>query len=264
MSGLSNKEHEIVIYKRQDACHYFDFLGIILNKEGEILESKERCKRRIECFGGSLSSGELCELTTSIAKNQLESYKGKSSNGYFSFPLVLGRYLGAEVNNNAQGGLALLNETGFFRRERNLGLEYTYDKLRYNPELGECTKWNFNEFIPHVVIIELGFHDSYPFGNINEIKKNIWKEKYKGIIKSLREKYPKALFVLITSIAKHEEIWDKALTEIIYELNDSKVVQYKFIRNGVLPYEHLKVSYAAEMAQELSEFLISFGDEIWK
>lgn len=266
MNGLKDQVHDLVLYKRQDACHYFDFHGLVLDKGCSIREPGPRSKRRIECFGDSIGAGELCELMNEMKKNQLESYKGKLSNGCLSFPLILGRYLGAEVNNNSQGGLALLNGTGYFRRQRCLGLEFTYDKLRYNPELGKCTKWDFKRFIPHVVIIELGHNDAYPsnFINEDEEKKTIWKEKYKDIIKDLRRKYPKALFILITSIAKHDKGWDEALDEIKYDLNDSKVVRYKFIRNGLLSKEYLLVSEAAEMAQELAEFINSFGEDVWK
>ena len=195
MSGLSDKEHEVIIFKRQDACHYFDFLGVVLDKGCKILELEmKRPKRRIECFGGSLSCGELSELAVNIKNSKLEKLKAEFSNGCLSFPLVLGRYLGAEVYNNSQGGLALVNGTGFFGKEKTLGLEYTYDKLRYNPELGECTKWDFTRFTPHVVIIEMGQHDNYPFSDIGENKKSLWKEKYKEILTDLRRKYPKALF----------------------------------------------------------------------
>ena len=47
-------------------------------------------------------------------------------------------------------------------------MESTYDKLRYSAELGECNKWDFSRYTPHVVIMALGQNDSHPIDYINK------------------------------------------------------------------------------------------------
>ncbi|MDS0524822.1 GDSL-type esterase/lipase family protein [Clostridium sp. SHJSY1] len=266
INGLENKTHDLILYKRSDSYHYFDFYGVILDKGCTILFPGTRLKRRMECFGDSISAGELSEAIDYVGKEDPENHDGRYSNAWYSYSMMTARNLKAEINNNAQGGLAVLNGTGYFREGEYLGLEFTYDKLRYNPQLGYCNSWDFLKFTPHVVIMALGQNDAHPDNYINADKerRHIWKEKYKGIIKDLRSKYPNALFVVITTILCHDKGWDEALDEMVEELEDTKIVRYLFKRNGIGTPGHVRIPEAEEMANELTNFIESFGEEIWK
>ncbi|MBD7911272.1 GDSL-type esterase/lipase family protein [Clostridium cibarium] len=265
-SDLEDEVHDLILYKRSDSCHYFDFYGVILDKGCTILSSGPRAKRRVECFGDSISAGEVSEAVDYVGKVDPENHEGIYSNAWYSYSMMTSRKLKAEINNNAQGGLAVLNDTGYFNGEEFLGLEFTYDKLRYNPQLGSCNSWDFSKFTPHVVIMALGQNDAHPdnYINTNKEKRHIWKEKYKGIIRDLRSKYPKALFVVITTILVHDKGWDDALDEMVEELEDLKIVRYLFRRNGRGTPGHVRIPEAEEMASELTEFIESFGEEIWE
>jgi len=263
--NLENKVHDLILYKRSDAAHYFDFYGVILDKGCSILSFGPRSQKRIECFGDSVSAGEVSEAVEYVGKVDPENHEGIYSNSWYSYSMITARNLNAEINNNAQGGLAVQNGTGYFRAEDYLGLEYTYDKLKYNPDLSKCNEWDFSKYIPHVVILALGQNDAHPDNYIDtDLKRRgLWKEKYKEIIKDLRSKYPKALIVIITTILGHDKGWDDALDEIKDELEDSKVVRYLFRRNGCGTPGHIRIPEAEEMAEELTEFIESFGEEIW-
>ena len=83
--------------------------------------------------------------------------------------MITARNLNAEINNNAQGGIAVLDGTGYFTPVYGyLGLESTYDKLRYSAELGKVNKWDFNNYIPQVVIMAFGQNDCHPIDYINK------------------------------------------------------------------------------------------------
>ncbi|MGL4331145.1 MAG: GDSL-type esterase/lipase family protein [Clostridium sp.] len=263
---LSHGEHDLILFKRADACHYFEFLGVILESGCTLLEPIERSKRRIECYGDSVSAGEVSEALDYIGKVDPEGHEGKYSNSWYSYSMITSRMLNAELHNNAQGGIALLDNTGYFRGDNYIGLESTYDKLRYNPQLGYCNKWDFARYTPHVVIFAIGQNDSHPnnYINTNIEKRETWKSKYKEIIKDLRDKYPSALFILITTLLEHDKGWDDALNEIKEELNDKKVVRYLFKRNGCGTKGHLRIPEAEEMAIELTAFINGFGESIWK
>ena len=265
-NNLTQGVHELTIFKRQDGCHYFSFYGLLLDKGCKVLSPGERPKRRIECFGDSISAGEISEALDYVGKKDPENQNGEFSNSWYSYSLITARNLKAEINNNAQGGIAVMDGTGYFIEESYVGLESTYDKLKYNPQFGQCTKWDFSRYIPQVVIMALGQNDSHPDNYINTDleKRHAWKEKYKAIIKDLRSKYPKALFVLITTILEHDKGWDDAIDEIQRELSDKKVVRYKFKRNGCGTPGHVRIPEAEEMAGELTKFIESFGEEIWE
>lgn len=265
--NLEDKLHDLILYKRSDSAHYFDFYGIILDKEAYIESPKAKSNRRIECFGDSVSAGEVSEAIEYVGKVDPEGHEGIYSNSWYSYSMITARNLGAEINNNAQGGIAVMNGTGYFNPSRNyLGLESTYDKLRYNPELGYCNNWDFSKYTPQVVIMALGQNDAHPENYIDKDldKREIWKSKYGDIIKELRKYYPNALFVVITTILGHSKGWDDALDEMVEKLNDEKIVRFKFKRNGCGTPGHIRISEAEEMATELTRFIENFGEDIWK
>lgn len=261
--NLENKVHDLILFKRADASHYVDFYGLILDKNCNILYSGDKPKRKIECFGDSISAGQVCEALDYAGKEDPE-HNGELSNAWYSYSMMTARNLNAELNNNAQGGIALFNNTGYFV-DGTIGLEQTYDKLRYNPQLGDYTQWDFSRFTPNVVIMAIGQNDAYPedYINIDMERRKKWKEKYKEIMRYLRVKYPNSLFVIITTILCHDKGWDEALDEIRYELDDKKVVRYLFERNGCGTPGHVRIPEAEEMADELTAFIESFGEDIW-
>lgn len=263
VENLENKVHDLVLFKREDASHYLDFYGLVLDKGCTVLYPGDKPKRRIECYGDSISAGQVCEALDYIGKEDPE-HNGEFSNSWYSYSMITARNLNAEINNNAQGGIALFNNTGYFVGGTK-GLEDTYDKLRYNPEFGQCTKWDFNKFIPHIVIMAIGQNDAYPENYINTDmnRRTLWKEKYKEIITDLRYKYPNALFILITTILNHDQGWDLALDEIREDMHDDKIVRFLFKRNGKGTPGHARIPEQKEMADELTRFIKTFGNEIW-
>ena len=264
--NLEDKIHDLILYKRSDAAHYFDFYGIIIDKNATVEKVKEKSTRRIECFGDSISAGEVSEAIEYVGKVDPEGHEGIYSNSWYSYSMITARNLNAEINNNAQGGIAVMNGTGYFNPSFGYrGLEETYDKLKYSLELGECTKWDFSKYIPHVVIMALGQNDAHPENYIDEDKerRKAWKDKYASIIKDLRKNYPNALFIVITTILCHSRGWDDALDEMVENLNDEKIVRFKFKRNGCGTPGHIRIPEAEEMATELTGFIDSFGEDIW-
>ncbi len=263
--NLSAGRHELILWKRAaGGCHYFDFFGMLLDDGAEAIPLGTRPERRIECYGDSVSAGEVCEAFEYIGMVDPEGHQGKFSNSWHSYAMLSARNLGAEIHNDSQGGIAVLDDTGYFVNGK-VGLVSTWDKLRYNPELGPCTSWDFASWTPHVVIMALGQNDSYPADYISTDakKRKIWIDAYALIMKNLRLKYPNVFFVVITTLLNHEEGWDGALDEMVSSLKDDRVVRYRFARNGRGTPGHLRIAEHREMASELTGFLKSFGETIW-
>ncbi|MCI6345657.1 MAG: hypothetical protein MR777_04665 [Succinatimonas sp.] len=72
------------------------------------------------------------------------------------------RKLGAKLHDIAQGGIALLDKTGWFHHPDYIGMESVYDKVHYNPYINPVTTWDFSKFRPHVVVIAIGQNESHP------------------------------------------------------------------------------------------------------
>ena len=130
------------MFKRQDGCCYFDFYGLILSENTVLLDKeKQSSTRKIEFYGDSVTAGEVSEALDYVGKSDPE-HQGEYSNSWYSYASITARKLNAEVNLVAQGGVALLDGTGYFVPPTYIGMENVYDKLRYNPQLGQVTKWD--------------------------------------------------------------------------------------------------------------------------
>ncbi|MDE6149749.1 MAG: electron transporter RnfD, partial [Ruminococcus sp.] len=108
--SLEDAEHEIILFKRQDATHYFEFKGFAI--DGELLPAIPKPIRKIECYGDSVSAGAVCEAVDHVAKCDPENHQGVYDNAWHSYSMITARNLGAEINNIAQGGIAIFDSTG--------------------------------------------------------------------------------------------------------------------------------------------------------
>lgn len=266
VEGLENKEHEIVIYKRQDAAHFFDLLGIVLDKDAVLLERPRCPKRRMEVYGDSVSCGEVSEAIDYVGKSDPDNHNGDYSNSWYSYAFITARNLNASLHASAQGGLALLDKTGWFHGPDYVGLLTTYDKLKYNTQIEPYTKWDFKRYTPHVVLVAIGQNDANPenYMGINKEKSSYWKTQYEEFLQKMRRIYPNALFILTTTILNHEKAWDDAIEEVCRRMGDPKIVHFLYTKNGCGTPGHIRISEAETMAEELTAYINSFGESIWE
>lgn len=264
--GLADAEHEIILYKCQDASHYFDFLGLYIEEGAALLPPPARPARRMECYGDSVSAGEVSEALDYVGRPDPENHDGIYSNAWHSYAFITARRLNAELHDIAQGGAALLDGTGYFHGPDYVGMESIWDKLRYSDYLGAVTPWDFSRYTPHVVLIAFGQNDANPENYMGKDagKSAHWKSHYKAFVKKLRAKYPDALFVLSTTILCHDAAWDDAIEEAVKEIADPKVVHFLYSSNGCGTPGHIRRPEAEKMADELTAFLESFGEKIWQ
>lgn len=264
---LEDKEHTFTLFKRMDGCHYFSFHGIILSKDAKLIQLNEKPQRKIEFFGDSVTAGEVSEALDYVGKPDPE-HNGEFSNSWYAYSAITARKLNAQIHDIAQGGISLLNDTGYFNAPNYIGIENTYDKLKYNPCLGEVTNWDFSLYTPHVVVIAIGQNDSNPHDYMKEdynCKKAIyWREHYKAFVENIHKKYPNATIILATTILEHDKNWDKSIDEVCNEINNPKIHHFLYKRNGCGTPGHIRIPEAKEMAEELSNFIISLGDDIWR
>ena len=265
---LDGKEHELTIFKRMDACHYFTFLGLITEQGGIVEWTKKPSDRRIEVYGDSISCGEVSEAVACCGSNDPEGHNGIYSNSFYSYPWILARMLGASLHDVAQGGISLRDGEGYFDMPNTKGMLSCFDKIQNNPSLGERKQWDFSKYVPQVVIVAIGQNDAHPEDfmarEYDGEKAQGWRRDYAGFLNLLREKYPKALIVLSTTILGHDPAWDRAIGQVCEELGDPKVVHFTYSKNGCGTSGHVRIPEAEQMAKEMKDFLDSFGNDVWK
>ncbi|MCM1056540.1 MAG: electron transporter RnfD [Firmicutes bacterium] len=264
---LAAGEHELLLFKRMDACHYFTFHGFELEDGSRVLPPAPLPTRRIEVFGDSVSCGEVSEAVEYVGKEDPE-HDGEFSNSWYSYSWMTARRLNAELHITAQGGAALLDGTGWFCGPDFVGMESIYDRIQYNPQLGATKKWDFSRWIPHVVVLAIGQNDANPENYMAEDygseKAVNWRRRYRAFVEKLMELYPKAYFVLTTTILGHDAAWDRAIEEVCRELDSPKVQHFLYEKNGCGTPGHIRIPEAEKMAEELSAFIDSLGEHIWK
>lgn len=272
VSGLERKEHEITLFKRQAGTHYFDFHGFETDSDAELLPPRPLSDRRIECYGDSVSAGEVCEAIDYVASADPENTGGVYDNAYHSYSMITARNLGAEINNIAQGGISVFDGFGYFHQPDTIGMQTAFDKVCYFPEDCGFTQWDFTKYTPHIVIFAIGQNDQH---NAKGADPDItdpgfrrrWKDGYRQILRSLRGHYPKARFILLLTLLEHSPEWDKAIDEITAELTaqgDPYVSHLTFKRCGKATPGHPRLPEQYEMASELTEYISRMGDEVWK
>ena len=262
-----NGRHEILIFKRQDSCHEVAILGFELAKEAEIYKALGLPKRKIEVYGDSVSAGEVSEAVEYTGKADPE-HDGEYSNAWYSYAWMTARKLQAQIHDVAQGGIALLNHTGYFAEPEYVGMESAWDEIQYNPAFGETTKWDFSKYTPDVVIVAIGQNDNHPEDYMKEDyegeKAQNWRAHYKQFLLKIRQTYPDAYIVCITTLLMHDAAWDRSISQVVEELDDEKISKCTFKRNGIATPGHLRIPEAEEMAEELSAYIEQLHIEAWK
>lgn len=262
--NLKDGQHELLLYKRQDAGHYVTLLGFDI--DGDIIEPSERPARRIEVFGDSVSCGEVSEALDYVGKPD-PVHNGEYSNSYYSYSWMTARKLNAELHDTSQGGIALLDGTGYFAAPVLAGVESCYDKIEYNPQLGETKPWDFSKYTPHVVVVAIGQNDSHPEDYMAEdydgTKAARWRAHYETFIRRLMSLYPQARIILTTTILNHDAAWDKAIDYVCNKINNHRVHHFLYKRNGAGTPGHIRIPEAEEMSDELVAYINSLGKEIW-
>lgn len=266
---LQDGENDVLIFKRQDSCHAFTLLGFDLGEGGALLPVPPLPRRRMEVYGDSVSAGEVSEAEDYAGKSDPE-HQGQYSNGWWSYAWLTARRLNAQLHNIAQGGISLQDGTGYFNAPDYLGMLSTYDKVAYNPALGPRTAWDFSRYRPHVVVVAIGQNDAHPCNIMEEDDQSPaarrWKEDYARFIRLLRKEYPKATIILTTTILFHAPQWDKAIGEVcsLLRKDDPRIHHFLYRKNGAGTPGHIRASEAEGMAEELSTFITSLGEDIWQ
>lgn len=250
--------HEVLLFKRQDSCHEVTFLGFEIEDGAKILDPPERPRRRIEVYGDSVSAGEVSEAVDYVGKSDPE-HNGQYSNSWYSYAWITARKLGAQIHDVAQGGIALLDGTGWFNGPDYIGMETAWNKVHYNPVFGAATDWDFAQYMPQLVIVAIGQNDNHPEDYMKEDygspRSARWRSGYRELLEKLRGQYPEAWIVCITTLLEHDLSWDQSIDEVCNGMRDKKLRHFLFRRNGSGTPGHLRIPEAEEMAEELSAYI---------
>jgi len=230
-----------------------EFHGFVLGDGAKILKPDTKKRPRIEFIGNSITCGYGNE-----ASRAEDHFADSTSNFAKSFAGLTIKNLNAISMVVARSGIGIYKNYG----DTITGSEWPMPRVYENALINDrTTKWDFSRFKPDVVVLGLGTNDL----SENNYVREKFAVSYIAFVKSIRQHYPSAKIVLLTSPMLHyqqaQDLSDVVANSInaMRVLNDSKVYMFQFQeQDDSLGYGadwHPSAKRAAEMARYLSYFI---------
>jgi|LakMenEpi03Aug12_release.lakeMendotaPanAssembly.Ray.scaffolds.fasta_scaffold87104_5 hypothetical protein len=253
-SDLSKGKHKIQLYKRTEwGKGQTFFYGFEINEIDKILSKSKPKKKKMEFYGDSITCGYGNEDNTGK-----DSRTGHFENHYLTFGATTARHFDAQFSCIATSGIGIMVSWFPTTMPDIYDLTNPYDKK---------TKWDFNNYTPDIVVINLFQNDSWIVNlpkNEEFIKKfggqkpneDFIVKSYQNFVKSIREKYPNTSIICVLGsmdATKEGSKWPDYVRKAVTNLEDKKIYTHFF------PYKntpgHPKVSEQQAMADSLIAFI---------
>ncbi len=227
VTGLDEGVHTVKVLKRTEALSTSMSLHG-LHTDGYFKPADKSDKLKLEVYGDSISAGYGNLRPTSNP----DFTDAKSQSGLQTYATYAAWALGAEIHVQARSGIGMYTSGNIDdSMQVNTGYAYTtYD---------QAYAWNFENYTPDVVLINLGTND---YWNPTVFNGDKFVEEYVSFVKKLAEIYGKdTAFVLLSGLMEQEV--DAFVRKVQEQLTDS-------IPNTVLRHQFEKCAYGHPLAQE--------------
>ena len=240
ISDLSADWHTIKIVKCGEVSYGTSkFVGFELDLNSEIRKT-EAPEIKLEFYGDSITTGR--ELEDLVENNN------KVSNVCESYAYICADHYNTQISVIAESGMGIVN--GFIENT----IFDTYDI--WNPT--NSSKWNFSNYVPDVVVINLLQNDHSLIDKNDEkdlTAESIYFVQYFDLLERIRILYPEAHIVSMLgnmTITKEGSVWIDILEELILESSDPKL---HFLS---VPFKNSPGHPTKEEQSQLASALISF------
>ena len=253
-SGLSNENHTIQLYKRtQWGDGQTFFYGFETNSEAKILPKSKPKKKKIAFYGDSITCGHGNEDVTGK-----DSGTGHFENHYLTYGAITARHFDAQNQSISNSGIGIM--LSWFPNVITDIYDLTdpHDKTK---------KWDFKNYIPDVVVINLFQNDSWlvnkpkhpefisKFGTVKPTDDFIIKS-YENFVKLIRLKHPKASIICALGnmdATKEGSKWPSYIQKAVANIGDKKIYTHFFAYKNTPG--HPKVNEQKAMADSLIAFI---------
>jgi len=178
-ASLKDTVHSLLIFRRTEASTgSTKFLGIQISDWKNFLPPSERPKHKILFYGDSITCGYGDEAPDNGGDDNLSQ-----ENNFLAYGAVAARLLGADYQCIAKSGIGIM--ISWFNYVMK---DYYY---RLNPD-SASSQWDFNQYTPDVVCINLFQNDSWLLSTHDSTQIAM---AYVNFIREIRSKHPNAFIV---------------------------------------------------------------------
>lgn len=220
VSYLPEGYHTVKVLKRTEV--QFSTLALNgLTTDGYFVSPPQKSERKIEVYGDSITCGY-----GSVSGIGESGFRTSTEDGTRTYAGLAAQWLHAQLNVIAYSGWRLAS---YWEGQDNSVVPAVYDRI-YSPLAGVDVAWDMSEYVPDVVIVNLGTNDyaqclaSPNTGNaFGEEQAQIFVDAYKSFVGELMEAYPGVHVFLCNGAMLEDTIpWEK---DVVKEL-DSDHVHY--------------------------------------
>lgn len=251
--NLTHGEHYLTLtYAIEGLDHNPVFKGFLLPDNGSLTKCQRLPNRKIEFIGNSITCGYGVE-----GENENCPFEYSTENQYYGYAAITARELDAQCFVVARSGIGVYRNYNGNLKGDQMTMPDVYPYTQFG---GKGEKWNFENYRPDVVCINLGTNDT----STEPYDAKLLYKRYKKFYETVRSHYPSAQIVLLSGPMLAKE--GKALTDlkntldrVKQESKDARLHRFDFTpEDGSMGYGcdyHPSLKRQAYMAAELTEFL---------
>lgn len=246
---LENSRHSFRLSRRNISFdEVFTFSGLILDDGAELLQPSPEPERRIEFIGDSYTAAESNEATVQELEWEARFPVTNIDKGFAS---VIANHYNAQYHTICRSGAGMLCD---WQGNYELQLPQRFDRTLM--DFSE-PKWDFDKWIPNLVVICLGLNDYSGLkdssGDVSNEKSFMFRKAYTDFIANIRSVYPG---VKILAVAAYEKWIRTNVKKIVDEekaagANDVYYSQFDYFEGGYVAYGHPTVETHMKMADQI-------------
>lgn len=239
VSGLDEGVHTVKVLKRTEALSSSMTL-FSLKTDGYFKPVDKTEKLKIEAYGDSITAGygnlrptSNPDYTDSVSQSGLQTYAT-----YTAWELD------ADINVQARSGIGMYTSGNV---QSGTHVKDYYNKVNYDGEYD----WNFNNYIPDIVIINLGTNDFWDGNNFNL---QTFKTEYVNTVTSLANIYGEDTSFILASGLMENNV-NAHLPDIKTKINNNVTNDIHIIKFPQCEYGHPLASEHKKASETLVQYI---------
>jgi len=274
-----NAKDYLLFSSRQQETHTITIRKMTENPKGKLAVykfimdgsmeriSEEIPKMKLEFIGDSIACG-----FGNMASDRNRGFYSSEENGWLSHPAIAAEKLHADFSMICYSGIAVSKGIGRVNWPAPCMPElYPYTDRLIEEHLGidkDLENWNFDQYVPDVIILNLGTNDATVIDMNIDIEQGIRKfeEDYYNFLQMIRDRNGNEPWIICALGSMDYYLYDniqKTAGRFANETRDLKIKCFKYSRirfmDGYGACGHPNITTQIRMGNELADFIMSLS-----